>query len=116
MLMKRKRRGFACSVRGNRMVRRNPGLTREEAEMLAFQGLQFIAADSGLLGRFLALTGVSPADLRDMATSDDFLSGVLDFFMGDESTLLAFATSRGCDPSTIGMARSVLSREVDDGG
>ena len=52
-----------------------------------------------------------PTDLRDAATSDNFLSGVLDFFMGDEPTLLAFAASRNCDPARIGIARSILSRD-----
>ena len=93
------------------MAPREPAMTREEAEMLAIEGLQYIAGDPEQLNRFLALTGIAPSDLRDAATSDNFLSGVLDYFMGDEATLLAFAASRNCDPARIGLARAILSRD-----
>lgn len=68
------------------MARRGARLTREEAESLAIEGLQFLASDEEHLSRFLALTGIAPEELRDAAMSDDFLSGVLDYFMGDEPT------------------------------
>lgn len=85
-------------------------MTYEEAELLAIEGLQYIAGHSEELSRFLALSGLSPVDLRDAADSPAFLSGVLDYFMGDEAVLLAFAAARGRDPSDIGIARMVISR------
>lgn len=93
------------------MARRPAAITLEQAESLAIEGLQFIAADPAQLGRFLDLTGLSPSDLRELAASDDFLSGILDYFMGDEATLLAFAASRDVDPAAIGQARALLSRD-----
>lgn len=93
------------------MSRQKAAMTLEDAETLAIEGLQFIASSPEQLSRFLALTGIAPGDLRDAATSDNFLSGVLDFFMGDEPTLLAFAASRGLDPAQVGQARMILSRE-----
>ena len=89
-------------------------MDRDQAEMQAISGLQFIAGDPEQLARFLALSGVAPADLRDSAASPDFLSGVLDFFLGDEATLLAFAASTGCDPADIITARNLLSRNRND--
>ncbi|HET7384796.1 MAG TPA: DUF3572 family protein [Pseudolabrys sp.] len=39
-------------------------LTREQAEGLAIQALTFIAGDGERLGRFLAITGIGPAEIR----------------------------------------------------
>lgn len=98
------------------MTSRPRQMTREEAETLAIQGLQHIAGDTELLQRFLALTGIAPQDLRDAAGSRSFLSGVLDFYMGDEAILTAFAASCSIPPESIAQARAVLSRERDPGG
>ena len=85
-------------------------LTKSEAEDVAIRGLRFIAGDQELLHRFLALSGIDPQDMRDAANSASFLSGVLDFFMGDEPVLLAFAASIGEDPSIVSRARALLSK------
>ena len=89
-------------------------MNRETAEMLAIRALGYLAGDPEQLARFLALTGIAPEDLRAAATQASFLSGVLDFFMGDEPTLLAFAASAGIDPAEVPVAREVLSRHADD--
>lgn len=93
------------------MMDRPDQMTPEEAESLAIRGLQHIAGDAELLQRFLALTGISPQDLRDAAGSQAFLSGVLDFYMGDEATLTSFAASAEIPPESIAMARAVLSQQ-----
>lgn len=85
-------------------------MTLDQAEMLAIEALQYIAGNSEELSNFLALSGLSPVDLPDAAASPTFLSGVLDYLMGHEATLLAFAADRGHDPGDIGVARMVLSR------
>jgi Protein of unknown function (DUF3572) len=90
---------------------RQPTLSTEEAESLAIKGLQHIAGNNELLSRFLALSGIDPRDLRQAANSPAFLSGVMDFFMGDEPALLAFAASIGEAPETIAAARAALSHD-----
>jgi hypothetical protein len=85
-------------------------MTRDEAEMLAIEGLQYIAAHEAELDRFIALTGISPSDLQEAAQSPLFLSGILDYFLGEEATLIAFATARGRKPQDIPLAREILSR------
>jgi hypothetical protein len=94
------------------MAMATPGgkLTQEQAEQIAILGLQHIAGDSELLLRFLALTGIDPQDMRDAANSPAFLSGVLDFFMGDEAELVTFAAAIAEDPATVANARNMLSR------
>jgi len=51
---------------------------REAAESLAIQALSFIAQDPERLGRFLALTGIGPAEIRSAAAEPGFLTGVLE--------------------------------------
>jgi len=83
-------------------------VSAEAAEMLAVQALAFIAQDGERLGRFLAVTGIGPAQIRKAAKEPRFLAGVLDHVAADETLLLAFAEQAGIDPSAIARARRVL--------
>jgi hypothetical protein len=84
-------------------------MSRAAAESLAIEGLTFLAEDPARIERFLSLAGLDPASLREAAQSPGFLAAVLDHFAGEEDLLLAFATNRGFDPSTIAKAREILA-------
>jgi hypothetical protein len=86
--------------------RRDP--TREQAETLAIGALGFLAADPGALGRFLALTGIGPANLRSAATEPGFLAGLLDYFLANEPLLVDYARQQGIAPEEIVRARTAL--------
>ncbi len=83
-------------------------MTPEAAETLAVQALAFIAQDGERLGRFLAVTGIGPAQIREAAGEPRFLAGVLDYVAADEALLVAFAQQAGIDPAWIARARRVL--------
>ncbi len=83
----------------------------EEAELTAIAGLRFLGADEQLLSRFIALSGIDPAQLREAASSPAFLAGVLDFFIAHEPTLLQFAEAVEIDPQAIVAARDLLAGE-----
>ena len=83
---------------------------REAAEMLAIQALGFIAGEPERLDAFLAATGLTLERLRESATEPDFLAGVLEHMLTDESLLLAFAESAAIDPAAVARARNALGR------
>ena len=83
---------------------------REAAEMLAIQALGFIAAEPERLDAFLGATGLTLERLRESATEPDFLAGVLEHMLADESLLLAFAESAAIDPAAVARARNALGR------
>jgi Protein of unknown function (DUF3572) len=83
---------------------------RETAEMLAIQALGFIAAEPERLDAFLGATGLTLERLRESATEPDFLAGVLEHMLADESLLLAFAESAAIDPAAVARARNALGR------
>ncbi|ODN70012.1 DUF3572 domain-containing protein [Methylobrevis pamukkalensis] len=85
-------------------------LTEEQAEAIAISALGHLAGDEEALGRFLALTGIGPADLRLAAAEPGFLVGVLEFFLEDESLLLSFASNAALRPTMIAAARFTLAR------
>jgi hypothetical protein len=91
-------------------------LAAEVAEVLAIQALGFIAQDDERFGRFLALTGMGPAEIRTAAHERHFLAGVLDYVTGDEELLVAFATHAEVDPATIAIARRVLAEAEGENG
>jgi hypothetical protein len=84
-------------------------ITREAAEALAIQALTFIAQDGERLGRFLAESGIRPAQIRAAAGEPGFLAGVLDYLAGDERLIESFAAEAGFDPALIERARFALN-------
>jgi Protein of unknown function (DUF3572) len=79
------------------------------ARSLAVSALAFIAADSDRLNRFLGLTGLGPDNLRTAAADPVFLSSVLDYLVGDEELLVAFAADAGLKPEAVASAHFALS-------
>jgi hypothetical protein len=94
------------------MLKRPASPTAEEAATLALAGLSFLAEDTPRLGRFLALTGIGPDQLRAVADAPETLLAVLDHLLGDESLLLVFAASKGIAPETVAPARIALARSL----
>jgi len=86
------------------------GQTREAAEMLAIQALAFISEEPERMAAFVSVTGMEADVIRDAARSPDFLVGVLEHMLGDESLLIAFADSAGIDPAGLARARKALGR------
>lgn len=80
----------------------------EAASEIAMKFMVFLANDADQLGRFMALSGLSPDDLRQNLSSPDFQAGLLDFALSEESLLLAFAANAGLDPSAVMRARAGL--------
>ncbi len=80
----------------------------EEAQVIALKILAFLASDSDRLGTFLATCGLGPGALKSNAHNPQFLAGVMDYLLGDESLLLAFAETGGVEPRAIANARRFL--------
>ena len=91
------------------MVKKTSKPSRNHAEHIAVAALKFIAADPERLGRFLASTGIGPADIRIAAQQPLFLAGVIGHIAADEQLLLAFAAEIGLQPAEIDQARKVLA-------
>jgi hypothetical protein len=78
--------------------------------MLAIQALAFIGQEPDRLDAFLAVTGLTPEQIREAAREPDFLAGVLEHMLGDENLLVAFAQNAGIDPADIARASNALGR------
>ena len=89
-------------------MKRPSSAARQAAEMLAIQALSFIAEEPERLNGLLNATGLSLDRLRESATAPDFLAGVLEHMLADESLLLAFADSAAIDPADVSRARTAL--------
>jgi len=92
------------------MKKRLP-IPKEAAEALAIQALTFIAAEPERLGRFLATTGIGPAEIRAASREPGFLAGVLEHLSTDEPLLAAFAAEAGFAPDDIVKAYAALGGE-----
>lgn len=84
-------------------------MVADQAETIALHALGFLAEDAQRLGRFLALTGLGPDELRAQAREPQLLAAVLDHLLRDENQLLVFASSYAIAPELIGQAHAVLT-------
>jgi hypothetical protein len=86
----------------------------ENAEATAISILGWLAGEPELLSRFLSLTGVLPSDVRHAMADPGFRTGLVDFLMAHEPTLLAFCAATGTQPETVVAAHAVLSAPHGD--
>jgi hypothetical protein len=84
---------------------------RDAAAELAITALTFLAEEPERLGLFLALSGIGPESLRAAALEPNFLLGVLDHVVSNETLLMAFAEHSEIDPTDIARARDLLAGE-----
>ena len=78
------------------------------ASELAAQALIFIAQDLDRTGRFLALSGIGPLDIRDRSQDPAFQAGILDYLLTDEALLVEFAHWADVKPSSVAQNRRYL--------
>jgi hypothetical protein len=90
-------------------MRKTESHSREAAETLAIQALNFLATEPERLSRFLALSGLDPARIRAAAAESDFLAGVLAHLGEDEALLTQFAADAGVTPADVDRARRLLA-------
>ncbi|UVO55417.1 DUF3572 domain-containing protein [Sphingomonas sp. SUN039] len=82
----------------------------DPAETWALQALAWVLSDAGRADRFVALTGISPDDLRARAGDPAVLDAVLGFLEGHEPDLFACAKDIGVAPIELIAARQRLAR------
>ena len=79
-----------------------------EAETLALKALAYLAHSPEDLERFVALSGVTSADLRARADDPEILAAVLDFILTDDGRVTGFCEEAGIDPRALHAARRAL--------
>ncbi len=87
------------------------GETNEEAvdpAALALQALGWTLGDEDRAGRFLALTGIGPDDLRAGLGDPALLAAVFKFLEGHEPDLIACAEALAISPAALVDARRRL--------
>ncbi len=87
-------------------------MTQEAAEGLAIQALTFIAGDGERLGRFLAVTGIGPTEIRAASRQPGFLAGVLQYLASDEALACDFVAEVNCRPDDIARAHVALGGDA----
>ena len=85
-----------------------PKLYVADAEIIAIRALGFISGDDALLSRFVTLTGCGIDEVRGRVHEPGFLGAVLDFLLGDEAAVVAFAEATALHPEAAMLARLKL--------
>jgi len=80
------------------------------AEALALAALNWTFGDDRRAERFLALTGMTPDDIRAQLSQADFLAAALRFLESHEPDLLACAEALEISPAALVDARRDLER------
>jgi hypothetical protein len=87
-------------------------MTPENAEILALEGLGWLAGEEDGIQRFLNQSGIDAAALRDAAGSPGMGVAILDFLLGNEDLLLRFCESASLSPRQLHGARHCLGGEA----
>jgi hypothetical protein len=82
--------------------------TREKAEILALEGLGWLAGQEEGLRRFLDQSGIDAPGLRASAGGPEMGLAVLDFLLANEDLLLGFCESAAVEPEAVHLARHRL--------
>jgi hypothetical protein len=90
------------------MALMKPPKTPENAEILALEGLGWLAGEENEIQRFMDQAGIDAAALRDAAGSPGMALAVLDFLLGNDDLLLRFCESAGIAPKALHLARHQL--------
>jgi hypothetical protein len=83
--------------------------SKQDPEALALAALGWVLSDDDHAERFLALTGVSPEELRARIGEQMVLIAALDFLMSYEPDLIAAATALGVEPQVLANAHAQLT-------
>ena len=81
-----------------------------DEEALALGALSWTLSDDARAARLVALTGMTPAGMRERLADRDFLAEVLRFLEGHEPDLVACAGDLGRTPAQLVTAREALER------
>ena len=89
---------------------RNQSTNKEEAEPLALSALGWTLSDPPRAQRLLALTGLTPEDLRSRLGEPSVLAEILRFLEAHEPDLVACADALEVTPKQLVEARRSLER------
>jgi hypothetical protein len=81
-----------------------------DEEALALGALGWTLGEDKRAQRLVALTGLTPAGMRERLGDRDFLAAVLRFLEGHEPDLIACADHLGISPAQLVAAREMLER------
>jgi hypothetical protein len=84
-------------------------LSSVDPQETAVAVLGWLANEPDMFGRFLALTGIEPSQVRGAVNDRGFLAGMLDFLMQHEPTLMAFCEASGTSPEVVAAASAHFS-------
>ncbi len=87
---------------------------KDNAAALALGALGWILCDDERASRFLALTGLTPDDLRTRVTSPDVLDAALGFLEGNQRDFVDCAEALGVSPEHLVAARATISPQGVD--
>ena len=76
-------------------------MTSETHEIIAIQALGFVLNQDSLRDRFIALSGVDAAQLKDMLSDHAALASILEFLISHEPDLIAAAEDQSAKPEDL---------------
>lgn len=84
-------------------------MDRDHAEIIAINGLSFIASNEKYLSHYIKLSGISLEQLQEgtsnPSTMPNILASIIDFFLQNENYLIEFSEENHITPDQIAKTR-----------
>ena len=92
-------------------------IARDEAETIGVKAVEFLFAEPTRTERFVKLTGLKAGAVKRGLAEPEFLAGILDYLLADESLLFEFSTFAHMPVTMAQQARRALAKpQTPDGG
>jgi hypothetical protein len=98
------------SLRARLTILRDRSSPAPAPDVLALAALGWVLQDESRAERLLALTGLTPDELRAGLSDPAILAAVLDFLCAHEPDLVAAAEAIGVEPAELARAAETLNR------
>ena len=102
-------RGVLYALEARLTILRDRSSPATDPDVLALSALGWVLGEEGRAQRLLALTGLTPDDLRSGLGDRQVLGAVLDFLCAHEPDLVAAAEALGVAPAQLAGARERLA-------
>lgn len=84
-------------------------MTQERAELIAINGLAYLAGSTGQLDKFLSRSGMDAAVLRREAGNPDVLRAILDYLLTDDELVGGFCQEQELEARDLHLAHHMLA-------
>lgn len=90
-----------------------PNAAQEMSQSFTIAALTYLSDNEDALHRFLAESGLAADELRQLSESEELLAGLVDYFLSNETILMALCEQHDISTEDVWRVRRALNKDAD---